>query len=264
MMVCRNDYERDVNFLLDASLTYRAIGPAYLEEATEAFLAKTFEDTKGVVACERLLGGQTLSIRFVKCQDMNPRRSFNDISSSMLRKVMSTEEGVKLREALDWMALSADLLWRCKASWIDKARSGTGCCIKFEESIEELQQPGSPRSYETPPHFDDPPSREELRLRELQLKELRLKELWVIESSEQSPPIGEPPSLAPPILREQVLNVEKPHSAEKAPPTNHKKRRFSATGLEEDIEILGGPADFRLAVKNAEIETWIWHVLRVT
>ncbi len=101
----------------------------------------------------------------MKCEKLDARADYNDISSTALREVMRKETGIKPREALDWMALSADLLWRCRSSWIDKARLGTGCRIKFQEPMEGLQLHESPISYMDRPHYDDPPSLEGYRPR---------------------------------------------------------------------------------------------------
>ncbi len=106
--------------------------------------------------CKRQVQGQKLTLRFVKCDDVDPRADYNDISSTKLREVMSTKRGVKLQEALDWMALSADLLWRRKASWIDKARLGTGGLIKFQRSTKELLLPENCLSDEESASSEDP------------------------------------------------------------------------------------------------------------
>ena len=179
------------------------------------------------VTCKRQLWDQTLTLRFLKCEGVDARANYNDISSTILREVMSTKTGVKLREALDWMALSADLLWRCKDSWIDKARLGTGCCINFDQLPEQSRLYEEFRLYEKPPHFDDPPS---------------LEELGLVEISEQSPSIEEPPSLEPPALQDESLTVEEPQPAEEPPHTKSRKRRLSETGLEDDVEVVDDSA----------------------
>ena len=197
-----------------------------MKEATETIFARVVEEMKAVVTCTRRWQFQTLNLRFLKCEDVDPRAAYNDISSTTLREIMSRKSGIKLREALDWMALSGDLLWRCRASWIDKARSGTGSCINLEESIEELQRPESPRSYEEPPKFDNPPSLEELKL---------------TQPFEQSPPIEEAPSLDPSKLQEESPTVEERQPLEELLATNNKKRKFSEMGLtpEEAFVVLG-------------------------
>ena len=193
-----------------------------MEKATETNFARAVEELKAVVTCKRQLSDRTLTLRFVKCENVDPRADYNDISSTTVREVMRSKKGVKLKEALDWMALSSDLLWRHKASWIDKARLGKGCCINFHE-LPEL-----PMSYPEPPHFDDPPS---------------LDVLGLVEASEPSPSNEEVPSLESPGLQEDSPVIEEPQQLDEPPPTRPQKRHFSETGLEDDIKILGDSAD---------------------
>lgn len=209
------------------------IGDNFVETATETNFARAVEELKAVVTCKRQLSDRTLTLRFVKCEDIDPRANYNDISSTTVREVMRSKKGVRLKEALDWMALSSDVLWRYRDSWIDKARLGKGCCIKFQE-LPELSM-----SYPEPPHFDDPPS---------------LETLGLVEASESSPSIEELPSLESPALQEDSPVIEEPQQLvefqqlDEPPHTNPKKRRFSETGLEDDIKILSGPAGDRLPV----------------
>ena len=206
---------------------YSHTGHAYVEEATKTYVARAVQELKAVVTCERNLGDQTIALRFVKCEDVDPREDYNDISSTVLREIMSTKTGVKLREALDWMALSADVLWRCKASWYKKARLKTGYCIKFGQ-IPELPMPYEESGfYEEPPHFDDPPS---------------LEDLGLVETLERSSSIKEPPSLESPAMQEDSPINEEPQSFGEPPPTNRTKRRYSEAGLEDDMEALGASA----------------------
>ena len=170
------------------------------------------------------MGDRELTLRFIKCEAVDPRADYNDISSSILREVMSTKSGVKLREALDWMALGADVLWRCRASWIDKARLGTGCCVKFDQLPKFPMRHEESGFYEDPPHFDDPPS---------------LEDRGLVKVLEKSSSVDEPPSLESPALQEDSPIIEEPQSLGEPPPANHKKRRFSAAGLEDDGEVLG-------------------------
>lgn len=187
-----------------------------------------------VVTCQPQVQGQTHTLRFLKYEDVNARASYNDISSTVLREVMSIEKGVKLREALDWMALSADLLWRCKDSWIDKARLGNGCCIKFD------QVPKHSRLFEEPPHYDDPPS---------------LKELGLVGASEQSAPIDEPLSPKSPISLESSPTVEEPELPEEPSHHNRRKRFLSETGFEDDVDTVNDPTGGGLLLaKVAEAE----------
>ena len=209
---------------------------AYLDETTETYYARAVEDLKAVVTCTRHLGDQTTTLRFVKCGDVDPRANYNDISSTKLREVMSTKTGVKLREALNWMALSADLLWLCKNSWLDKARLGMGCCIKFDQLPAGISEPDE--EYEDPPHFDDPPP---------------LELLGLAEVFEQSPSIEELPTLESPTLQEQLPTVVEPQSLEEPPHTKSRKRHFSATGLDHDPEVLVNPAGGGLGAEGTKV-----------
>ena len=202
----------------------------------ETYATRAVQELKSVVTCKRYMADQSLTLRFIKCEAVIPRADYNDISSSVLREAMSTKSGVKLREALDWMALSADVLWQCRASWIDKARLGTGCCVKFDQ-LPELPMPQEESGfYDDPPHFDDPPS---------------LEELGLADSSSED----EPPSLESPALQEDSSVVVEPGSPVEPPHTNHKKRRFSATGLEDDAEASGDSADAWVVInEDAEVQ----------
>ena len=193
-----------------------------------------------MVICKRDVENQRLNLRFIKCDAVDPRADCNDISSSTLREIMSTKSGVKLREALDWMALGADVLWQCRASWIDKAKLRTGCCVKFDQ-LPELPVPHEETGfYEEPPHFDDPPSVEELGLYEL---------------LEESSLVDEPPSLESSALQDDSPVVEEPQSPAEPPQVNLKKRRFSETGLEDDVEALGDLAGAGVVLnKDDEIQ----------
>ena len=215
------------NHSLVIGLTYPAAGDAYVEKAVEAYATRAVRDLKSVVTCQEDLWDRKIPLRFIKCEAVDARANYNDISSSTLREIMSTKTGVKLREALDWMALGADVLWRCRASWVDKARLGKGCCIKFDQ-VPEFPMPHEESGfYEEPPHFDDSPSLERLKL---------------VNVLERSSSVNERPSLESPALQEDSPIIEKPQSLAEPPQTSSKKRRFSATGLEEDGEALGGSA----------------------
>ena len=226
-----------------SGLTYAGTGQAYVEKAVKAYATRAVQELKSVVTCKKDFGDRKITLRFVKCEAVDPRANYNDISSSTLREVMSTKSGVKLKEALDWMALGADVLWWCRASWIDKARLGTGCCIKFDQLPAFPMPHAESGFYEEPPHFDDPPS---------------LKELGWEEVFEKSSSVDEPPSLESPALQEDSPNIEEPQSLAEPPQTSPKKRRFSATGLEDNGDALGDSAgggvvvDAKDEMKNLE------------
>ena len=231
-MVC---FEKSFSCYTFLALTYPGTGHAYVETEAETFSTRAVQDLKAVVTCIRDMMDQILTLRFIKCDAVDPRADYNDISSSILREVMSTKSGVKLREALDWMALGADVLWRCRASWIDKARLGTGCCVKFDQLPEFPMLHEESGFYEEPPHYDDPPS---------------LKELGLVEVFEESSSVDEPPSLESPALQEDSPIIEEPQSLAEPPQTNRMKRRFSATGLEDDGEALGDSAGAGVVVNE--------------
>lgn len=229
-----------------SKLTYPATGPGYVEEVTEMAFRKAVKEMKAVVRCRREVQGRSIRLRFVKCEDVDLRADYNDVSSSIVRDLMRKKHSIMLREALDWIALSSDLLWRCKRSWIDKTRLGTGCCIKFQESTDELQLAEKPRSYEQPPSFDNPPPLEELGL---------VKAIETSLSVEEPQSFEEPHILEAPQLPEQPQSLEEPKILEEPPNANNKKRRFSATGLEAAVKVLNGSIGGRVFVEGAE--AWV-------
>ena len=129
-----------------------------------------------------------------------------------------------MKATLNWMALSADVLWQYKDSWIDKARLRTGCCIKFQESTKELQMPKNSKSLEKHPSLE---------------KSRSLGEFGLIEAVETPSSAKDLPSLDHSASRE-ISSFEEPQSSEQLRPTNMKKRRFSATGLEANVQVLNG------------------------
>lgn len=213
-------------------------GPAYVDEATETVLAKVTEELKAVVTCRRQVEGRTLNLRFVKCEDVDSRANYNDISSTVIRNLMSKKHGSKLREALDWMALSADLLWWCKASWIDEAKLGTGCCINFPEAAKELHLPEKHRSYESTPSLGE---------RGL------MKVIEVAPPSEELPPLEEPPSHEISPSFEEPRSLEQHPVPEKSTTTNNKKRRFSETGQEGEIGFMDDCVGGGVLAEDAEV-----------
>lgn len=225
-----------------STLRHPATGPGYVEEATETAVAKATEELKAVLTCQRQVEGQRITLRFVKCEDVDSRAKYNDISSTTLREIMVKERGIQLRAALDWMALSADLLWRCKASWIDKARLGTGCCIKFQESTEQLHLREKPAAYKEFGGVGDVP------VSALLEKSPSLKELGLVKAVETSPPIE------PPIAHDTSPSFEEPPTPKGPPPPTNKKRRFSATGFEDDVEILDEFDGNGLLAEDADIQ----------
>ena len=136
-----------------------------MDDTTETTGTKVLEEMKAVLTCQRRLDdGRTITLRFVKCEDIEPRKNYNDISSTIVRKIMTKQNCVKLKEALDWMVLSADLLWHCRASWIDKARQGIGHHISFQLPTEDLSPLEEGSTDEEHPSFDDLPPLKKLKL----------------------------------------------------------------------------------------------------
>ena len=204
-----------------------------MRNTTETIVAKALEDLKAVLTCQRKLeDGRTITLRFVKCEELDSRKQYNDISSTIVRGIVVKQSGIKLREALDWTTLSADLLWQCKASWIGEAKLGTSCSINFQPSAEDLLSLEEPPSDEEPPSFDEPRSLEELGL---------VKVVTSSPSAEEPPPLEDTTSheVSPSIKEPQTL---KESQMPKEPSSEmNKKRRFSETGLEAEVEIRESP-----------------------
>ena len=197
-----------------------------MEYMIETSVAKAVKDLEAVLICKRQVRDQTVNLRFVKCEDVDPRKAYNDISSTGLREVMSTESGIKLEEALSWMALSSHILWPCKAWW--KASLGAGCCCKFPESI---------KGFASPEEFS---LCEQCMLdQEFTSSEVSLspEELGLAEVVETSPSFEDPESHDISPSFEEPQSFEVPQLPKETPGTNHKKRHFSATGLEAKTEI---------------------------
>ena len=222
-----------------------------MKNTTETTVAKAIEELKAVLTCQRRLDdGQTITLRFVKCEEIDSRKEYNDISSTILRGVVMEQEGVKLREALDWTTLSADLLWQCRASWIVTARLGTGCCIDFQLSAEDILSLDEPPSDEEPPSFDNPRSLEELGL----VKVVRSSPL-----AEDPPPLEDAtlhevsPSIKEPKTLEGPQKLEGPQLPEEPSSEMNKKRRFSETGLGAEVEVIGDGVGGGCLVEDAEV-----------
>ena len=204
--------------------------PSCIGKVSETVVVKTTKDFKGVLICKQrhLPEGQALTLRFLKCDDVDPREVYNDISSTILRDAMHKKTGVKLKEALDWMALSSDILWRCKYFWIKKARKGTGGCVSFNISIEEMHLSRPPTVYEMPPWVEKCELAEPSKAR---------------SASEPAPSLEDPTSQDPETTPsfEQPRSPEESRLGENPPETNSKKRLFSATGLGDEAEVLSDP-----------------------
>ena len=99
-----------------------------MEKATQESVAKLNEDLESVLYCRRPYRGQKLTLRFVKCNE-NSSQLDRSISSTILRKIMSKYGGERLKACLEDMALSPQILWRSRTSWINKARLKANACI---------------------------------------------------------------------------------------------------------------------------------------
>ena len=231
-------------FDLDGSRLRRfVIGPAYVEITTESVVLQAIEDLKEVLTCQRTVDGQTLDLRFVKCvkhviyvrvgrkyvdsgKRETSRMEFNDISSSEIRRIMHKKDGAKLKAALDWMALSAEVLWVYQNLWIDEARLGTGSLVKFLDFTEEfVLSEGTSSDAETTPS-EIPPSLEDLGLAKMDKKSQSISKQPQTSSSAISRALS--------LLKSRPNPSEKP---EPQPPNtpqdlNDRKQRSSKTGLE--------------------------------
>lgn len=155
-----------------------------------------------------------------------------------------------MKAVLNWMALSAYVLWQYKGCWIEKARLGTGCCISFQPSTEELQMSENSKSLEKPPSLRKSRSLGELGLPELFEPSPSIKDLPSLDHSasrEVSRSFEEPQSL------DQLQPFEQPQFFEQPQPTYTKKRRFSATGLEADVEILDDSIGRGVLAEDVEV-----------
>ena len=232
-------------FALHSSRLRRPIiGPEYVEKTTETAVTQAIEDLKAVLTCQRNVNGQMITLRFVKCGEKERRKKFNDISSSDIRKIMHKRHGAKLKAALDWMALSAEVLWVYQNLWIDEARLGTGLLVKFLDFTEEFMLSEDSSSDEGTTPNEIPPSLEDLGL----VKAIEKSPSISKQLPTSPPPIPKPPSLNNPIQPNPSPSFEKleprsPKNHQTQPPPepqnpNERKRRFSETGLEAEREVL--------------------------
>ena len=191
-----------------------------------------------MLTCQRYVNGQTLNLRFVQC-GKNDREEYNDISSSDIRKIMHTKDGAKLKAALHWMALSAEVLWAYQNFWIDQARLGCGSLVKFLDFTEDfvLSEGSSSEAVTTPSEIS--PTLEELGLVEVVEKSPPILE----QPTNSTPPISNAPSLINPPpnpsssfekSEPQSPNDPEPHSPKEHQNTNDKKPPTSETGLEAE------------------------------
>ena len=220
----------------DSELRRPVIGSVIVVNPIEAAVAQAIEDLKAVATCQRYVNGQTINLRFVQL-GKGDREDYNDISSSDIRKIMHRGDGSKLKAALDWMALSAEVLWAYQNLWIDKARLGTSSLITFLDFTEEFViSEGSSSDTATTPSEISP----------------TLEELGLVKKVEQSPAIPEqPPTSTPPISNAPSLphpppppsasfakaepqspNDPEPQSPNEPQDPNDRERRSSETGLE--------------------------------
>lgn len=79
------------------------------------------EDMQHVLYCRRTVGDRTYTIRFIKAERRYYSELANYVCSSDLREAMSSNNGKYLRETLDAMALSPEILWYLRDQWITTA-----------------------------------------------------------------------------------------------------------------------------------------------
>ena len=192
--VLKDGMYKSTSFPLDDSgLRRPVIGSVIVVHPIDAAAAQAIEDLKAVLTCQRYVNGQTVNLRFVKC-GKDERAEYNDISSSDIRKVMHMKDGAKLKAALHWMALSAEVLWAYQNLWIDEARLGTGSLITFLDFTEDfvLSEGSSSEAVTTPSEIS--PTLEELGLVEVVEKSASISE----QPPTSTPPISNAPSLTNP------------------------------------------------------------------
>ena len=220
----------------DSGLRRPFIGSMIVVHPMEAAVAQAIEDLKAVATCQRYVNGQTLNLRFVQCVK-NGRKKFNDISSSDIRQIMHRRDGAKLKAALNWMALSAEVLWAHQNFWIDKARLGKGALVTFLDHTEDfvISEGSSSDTVTTP--SETAPTFEELGLVKVVAESPAIPEQPPTSTS----PISNAPSLTnpPPNLSPSFEKSEpqSPNDPEPQPPNepqdpNDKTQRSSEAGLE--------------------------------
>ena len=108
-------------------------GPDDVKKTTQEMIAKKTRDLKSILFCHRSVKKhRDLKVYFVKRNDESLDRF---ISSTRLREAMSTCDGKRLNVSLNEMALSPNLLWRSRASWLGQAGARAGDCITLPTSI---------------------------------------------------------------------------------------------------------------------------------
>ena len=110
-------------------------GPTFVEEATEKALESILSDMRNILHCQRQMNGKKYTIRFVKANRSCCQEWKNYTSSSELREAMSNPRSKLMKTALDEMALSADVLWRCRSQWSEKALAKRSELITFDPCI---------------------------------------------------------------------------------------------------------------------------------
>ena len=212
------------------------IGTLIIVNPIEAAVAQAIEDLKAVATCQRYVNGQTLTLRFVQC-GKDKRKGYNDISSSDIRRIMHRGNGAKLKAALDWMALSAEVLWAHQNFWIEQARLGTGSLVTFLDFTEEfvISEGSSSDTATTPSEIS--PTLEELGLVKVVEESPAIPE----QRPTSTPPISNAPSLTDPSPypspSREKSEPQSPNEPEPQPPNepqdpNDRERRSSETGLE--------------------------------
>ena len=114
-----------------------------MERTTITNVAKAERDLEHVLYCQHHHKGKNITLRFVKATSTSRRFKWTrDTSSTNVREAMQKKRGRRLKEALAEMALSPDVLWHHRSTWMDAARESRGRCINFPSALDEDVWPG--------------------------------------------------------------------------------------------------------------------------
>ncbi|KAL8819475.1 MAG: hypothetical protein Q9191_007728 [Dirinaria sp. TL-2023a] len=113
-------------------------GATFVEEATEEAVKSMMSDMKNILCCYRAGNDEVYTIRFVKAERRWCQEKKNYTSSSELREAMSNLPSKYLKAVLDEMALSADVLWRCKSQWVEEAKAQESNLIAFDALVHDI------------------------------------------------------------------------------------------------------------------------------
>ena len=125
------------------------IGPDYIDKLTRARVAASLRDLQDVLQCQDTTTG-TCTLRFIKYKGDGPTtgrgrswtgekgtvstktsRRRKEISSTKLRNAIHKKTGTQLRETLNAMALSPEILWWHAPMWLKNVRGGRRGYVRF-------------------------------------------------------------------------------------------------------------------------------------